>query len=88
MSSPRQNQNSMPMTKKTLKTKLFLLKSITFRLEMHQLTQICQISEICMCILKRAKVLIQDILQFYAVCVRPILEYASSEETDIQRHTG
>ena len=28
--------------------------------------------------LKRAKVPIQDILQFYSVCVRPILEYAST----------
>ena len=28
--------------------------------------------------LKRAKVSIQDILQFYSVCVRPILEYAST----------
>jgi hypothetical protein len=28
--------------------------------------------------LKRAKVAIQDILQFYTVCIRPILEYAST----------
>ena len=28
--------------------------------------------------LKRTKVSIQDILQFYSVCVRPILEYAST----------
>ena len=28
--------------------------------------------------LKRAKVAIQDVLQFYTVCIRPILEYAST----------
>ena len=28
--------------------------------------------------LKRAKVSIQDIFQFYSVCVRPVLEYAST----------
>ena len=28
--------------------------------------------------LKRAKVAIQDSLQFYSICVRPILEYAST----------
>jgi hypothetical protein len=28
--------------------------------------------------LKREKVAIQDILQFYTVCIRPILEYAST----------